>query len=292
MQFSPDDLVQMQRYSIFKNTPDLIEFMQCMALGKPTKSFDPQVGQVAQDLGWIDPETHALTELGGFAADSCREYIFWLERDRALPFEGAAPHLSKSHFAGKSVVEIGCGMGANLMSLADVAQSVAGVEPVAAYGQFGALFRQREKMAPLDVRQGTAEALPFEDAQFDIVLCVSAHQYFDICPAFKELASLVKPGGQLMIIGGTLDTYLGLALGEVLRRPAALKPIVITALNTLSYMALRRRILPARGVATTSRPIYPMRGSMRRWLREAGLTPETSMARIGPETCFVARKKA
>lgn len=291
MQFSPDDLVQMQRYSTLESAPELIEFMHHTTLGECTKSFDPKVRQAAEDLGWIIPGTNTFTELGGYAADSCREYTFWLERDRALPFEGAAPHLSKSHFAGKSVVEIGCGMGANLMSIADVAGSVAGLEPVAAYGQFGSLFRIRENLPQLDIRHGTAEAIPFEGEQFDIVLCVSAHQYFDICPAFAELARLVKPGGQLMVIGGTLDTYLGLSLGEVLRRPAALKPIAITTLNTLSYMALRRRILPARGKATTSRPIYPMRGSMRRWLREAGLTPEPSMTRVGPETCFVARKE-
>jgi SAM-dependent methyltransferase len=264
--------------------------MHAISLGNDTSDFADDVKQVAQELGWIDPVTHQVTELGGCAADSCREYIFWLERDRALPFEGAAPHLSKDHFANKSVIEVGCGVGANLMSLADVVDIVVGVEPVESYIQFGSILRKREKMPAIDIHRGSTEEISFEDRQFDIVLCVSAHQYFDICPAFKELARLVKPGGQLMIIGGTLDTYLGLSVGEVLRRPAALKPIVITTLNTLSYMATRRRVFPARGNAKTSRPIYPMRGRMNRWLREAGLTPDPSLVRIGPETCFMARK--
>lgn len=283
-------LQKMRLWLLGKDAGDLIDFMYRKQAGEEIGQLSERTAQIAKDLGWLDRFTGQFTDLGWRAADSCREYKFWLQRDKALPFEGKA-NLSLNYFADKSVVEIGCGMGANLMSMSGTVHDLIGVEPVEAYIQFGSIFRERERMAQLDVRVGTAEALPFQDDRFDVVLCVAAHHYFDISPALRQFARVLKPGGQLLIIGDTWDTEAWLVLKDLLRRPSRMKSFIVSTLNTLSYTSFGWRILPVGGKAT-SRPIFPLRGSMNRWLQEAGLILDRPMVRIGPDTCFAARKPA
>jgi ubiquinone/menaquinone biosynthesis C-methylase UbiE len=50
-------------------------------------------------------------------------------------------------------------------------------------------------------KQGTAEALPFPDASFDIVMVRQApHHYADVPAAVNEMARVVKPSGRVVII--------------------------------------------------------------------------------------------
>jgi SAM-dependent methyltransferase len=278
----------------------LLGFMAARALGEMPAGAEAARGRAAAAaLGWIDPATGRLTQAGGLAADSCREHRFWRERGRRLPFEGAAPHLAAEHFRGRDVLEIGCGMGANLMSLAGVAGSLAGIEPVGLYRQLGAILGAREGLAPVEVRAGSGEAIPAPDASADIVLCVTAHQYMEIGPALAEMARVLRPGGELILIGGTLGTYLGEGLRPVLgalgagaprAALAGLRACAVTVANTLGYMAAGRRPIPARGPASTARPVYPTTGWMLAALARAGLEPVGAPVRLPPETCFRARR--
>src|SRR5690606_31466489 len=122
-------------------------------------------------------------------------------------------------FHGKTVLEIGSGMGANLMSLNTMAGSVSGVEPVMAYTQLGRIFCEREGLPEPAVRTGTGEAIPYDDASFDMLLCVSAHQYFDIRRALDEMVRVLRPGGELIIIGGVLGKYIPEFVRQVLGNP-------------------------------------------------------------------------
>jgi ubiquinone/menaquinone biosynthesis C-methylase UbiE len=289
MRFSDDAIPTIRFHLVTEPTNALIEFMYRKHFGGDVSLLPKESAQIALDLGWTD-RSGKLTELGHLAADSCREYTFWLQRQRTLPFEGSVEHLSLSFFRTKSVLEVGCGMGANLMSLVGTAHDIAGVEPVEAYSQLGAMFRDREGLPQLDVRTGAAESIPFEDDRFDVVLCVAAHHYFDICAALKEFFRVVKPGGHVLIIGDTLEVEAWLTIKDTLRRPDMLKPFAVSLLNTMSYMAFRRRVLRARGNSTTSRPIFPFRKSMARWLCEAGLRTVDPTIRVGSDTCFYARK--
>lgn len=238
----------------------------------------------AEALGWIAPGTGRLTPRGFAAADSCREWRFWEERGRRLPFEQGGPPLTAAYFAGRTVVEIGCGMGANLMSLANLPGRRVGIEPVPAYVQIGEVFRAAHGLAPLEIREGSGEAIPAADGEADIVLCITAHQYMDIAAALAETARVLRPGGELILIGGTLGAYLrGCSL-------ARWRADTLTVVNTLGYMATGRRPIPARGPSSTSRPIYPTVRHMARRLRGAGFALERPPIPVGTETCFLARK--
>ena len=289
MRFSDDAIPAIRFHLVTEPANRLIEFMYRKHFGSDVSLLPKESVQIALDLGWID-SSERMTELGHLAADSCREYTFWLQRERTLPFESSVEHLSLSFFRAKSVLEVGCGMGANLMSLVGTAHDIAGVEPMGAYSQIGAIFRDREGLPQLDVRTGAAESIPFEDDRFDVVLCVAAHHYFDICAALREFFRVVKPGGHVLIVGDTLEVEAWLTIKDTFRRPHMLKPFAVSLVNTMSYMTFRRRALRARGNSTTSRPIFPFRKSMVRWLYEAGLRMDAPTIRVGSDTCFYARK--
>jgi ubiquinone/menaquinone biosynthesis C-methylase UbiE len=243
----------------------------------------------ATELGWLDPVTGQRTNLGFLVSDSCREYLFWQQRDRKLPFEDALPHLERAVFEDKYLCEIGAGMGANLMSLASSSARLCGVEPVDAYVQLGDIFRAREGIAPIEMRAGGAEALPFETDALDLVLLVTAHQYFDIHVALKEIARVLKQGGELILIGASFSSYLKNTGGAVMTGKSDPKAFLITVINTLSYTALGRRIIPSRSGFSTSRPIYPTRAAMVRWMRAVGFEQLERPDVVGPETCYYAK---
>jgi ubiquinone/menaquinone biosynthesis C-methylase UbiE len=100
--------------------------------------------------------------------------------------------------AGK-VLELGIGGGANL-SFYDPAkvESVSGVDPSA---EMRARATKAERPAGLnvEVRDGTAEALPFEDASFDTIVCT-----YTLCSvqspaaALAEARRVLRPGGRLL----------------------------------------------------------------------------------------------
>jgi ubiquinone/menaquinone biosynthesis C-methylase UbiE len=76
--------------------------------------------------------------------------------------------------------------------------------------------------------QGTAEALPFPDAHFDMAISrYSAHHWHDVPAALREVRRVLKPGGRMLLIdtaGGEtpmLDTHLQTI--ELLRDPSHIR---------------------------------------------------------------------
>ncbi|NBB15472.1 methyltransferase domain-containing protein [Caulobacter sp. SLTY] len=113
--------------------------------------------------------------------------------------------------AGK-VLELGIGGGMNLIHY-DPAQvsSVSGVDP-------SAELRARAEAAPrpaglnVEIRDGTAEALPYEAASFDCVVCT-----FTLCTvadpsaALAEARRVLKPGGRFLFCEHGLAPDAGVA---------------------------------------------------------------------------------
>lgn len=243
-----------------------------------------------EKLGWITPGTLELSERGWFAADCCREYHYWVERNQKLPFASEAPDIVRAAFRGKSVLEIGSGSGTNLMSLNASTKEIVGLEPLGIYRQIGSIFAEAHGIVDYHVKAGSAEAIPFPDARFDVVVCVTSHQYFNIAPALAEIARVLRPGGEVIVIGGTIKPYLWAGLQSILAGSLrGARALAITTINTVSYMALRRRVLVSESKWTTAYPVYPSRRTICALMKDAGLRIEEVRA-IYPETCFRARK--
>jgi ubiquinone/menaquinone biosynthesis C-methylase UbiE len=97
------------------------------------------------------------------------------------------------------VLEVGCGTGAMFAHYADV-EHVTAIEPDPAFA-VRATIAAMETRVPIEVIEGTGEALPLADASIDaavlaLVLC-SVPSVDDVC---RELARVVKPGGALRLI--------------------------------------------------------------------------------------------
>ena len=288
MEFDDVSFDKAQALFLGQDSERLIACLAGLNLGAPV--VDDQALSIVEAMGWILPGTRTLTGFGWLVSDSCREYKFWVERQRRLPFLGFTEALTETAFHGKAVLEIGAGMGANLMSLSPLVKSVEGLEPVAIYRQMGAILRQREGLPAARHGPGRAEALPHADASFDVVLCVSAHQYMELAPAFAEAARVLRPGGELILVGGVLGKFMRKVMSDLPRQPSVIRPGLVTLVNTLGYMALGHRVVAARSGTTTSRPIYPLASSICRLLRDVGLTVTVPGAVLSDERLFRATK--
>lgn len=282
---------------------ELMQVVRALDFGWPPPPLSParseKVRSVAYDLGWAQRGDRGdeLTPLGELVADPIREYLFWIERDRTLHSAHQHPGLRPETYRGKVVLEPGSGFGCNLFSLAKhgIDGAFIGLEPVALYLQLSPVFAEREGIAPPTVVQGVARAMPFEDASFDVVLCYSAHQYMELNEAIGEMARVLRPGGELRIIGGTLRPFTRHVVRRVLttRSLRGLKHDALAVVNTLSYQALGRRLYVPGGVFATAAPIYTTRRFMREMLRSHGLDVDHRRSRrLGDETALFAIKRA
>ena len=129
-------------------------------------------------------DRHIMPRLIGCA---CAAKPIMKQREKVVPL------------ASGKVLELGMGGGLNL-AFYDPAkvESVAGVDP-------SAELRKRAEAAPrpaglkVDLRDGTAEKLPYGDRSFDCVVCT-----FTLCSvqspsaALAEARRVLKPGGRLL----------------------------------------------------------------------------------------------
>ncbi|RSD20896.1 class I SAM-dependent methyltransferase [Amycolatopsis eburnea] len=105
--------------------------------------------------------------------------------------------------AGGDVLEVAVGTGLNLP------RYPAGVTLTGLDLSEGMLevARTREPARPVTLRQGDAQALPFEDASFDTVVCT-----FGLCAipdpatAVAEMARVLRPGGRLILADHVVST--------------------------------------------------------------------------------------
>lgn len=98
--------------------------------------------------------------------------------------------------SGERLLEVGCGEGGNLYFLAPSAGEIYGVD----------LFSRKLEFAKSQLRRGqfvcsSAEALPFPDASFDVVLCRDVlHHLPRREPALQEMSRVCRTGGRMLII--------------------------------------------------------------------------------------------
>lgn len=99
--------------------------------------------------------------------------------------------------AGESVLDVACGTGV-LAREAHLRTGpkgyVAGLDP-----GVGMLAVAKESTPSVDWQQGTAEAMPFFDATFDVVVSQFGLMFMDRDRAIHEMLRVLKPNGRLVV---------------------------------------------------------------------------------------------
>jgi SAM-dependent methyltransferase len=114
----------------------------------------------------------------------------------------------QASWAGRDVLDLGCGTGFHLPRFAETAARVTGVEP---HPGLVALARRRTRsLAHVTVLPGTAQQIPLPDASVDVVHVRWAYFFGPGSePGLRELARVVRRGGTAFVIDndGTRSTF-------------------------------------------------------------------------------------
>jgi 2-polyprenyl-6-hydroxyphenyl methylase/3-demethylubiquinone-9 3-methyltransferase len=114
-------------------------------------------------------------------------------------------------WTGVRVLDVGCGGGFTSEFLAECGAVVSGLD-VSARSVAVAIEHAASAGLDIDYRHGRAEALPFADASFDVVVCVDVLEHVDdIEIVLAEIHRVLRPGGVVLF-----DTINRTALSRVL----------------------------------------------------------------------------
>ncbi|MEW7001972.1 methyltransferase domain-containing protein [Serratia ureilytica] len=123
--------------------------------------------------------------------------------------------------AGARLLDLGCGAG-HASFTAAAGSAGGGLRSVGADAGGGGAGGGGKGLNNIQLQQGVAESLPFEDAGFDLVISrYSAHHWHDVGQALREVRRVLKPGGRAIFMDVVspghplLDIYLQTV--EVLR---------------------------------------------------------------------------
>lgn len=124
------------------------------------------------------------------------DFAGWYERERGQGYHRMLDDLEVDlvarHGQDADILEVGCGTGLLLGRFADFANRAMGID--ISHGMLG-----HARSRDLSVCQGSATALPFASASFDVVCSfkVLAH-VADIRTAMAEMARITRPGGHVI----------------------------------------------------------------------------------------------
>jgi SAM-dependent methyltransferase len=150
--------------------------------------------------------------------------------------------------AGGLVLDVGCGVGAFLRLVAD-----RGAKPFGLDASQALIALARTRLPNADLRVGEMEALPYEDASFDLVTGFNSFFFAsDMVAAVSEAGRVAKPGAPVVIqVWGPHER------------------------NDLEAMKqIARPFMPARPADAPTEPDYCAPGVLEGIATRAGLTPE------------------
>jgi SAM-dependent methyltransferase len=131
--------------------------------------------------------------------------------------------------AGERVLDVACGSGNAALAAARRFCQVTGVDYVPALLERARERAQAERLEAT-FQEGDAEALPFPDASFDVVLSTCGAMFApDQEQTASELLRVCRPGGRIGMVNWTPDSYVGglfKAIGGHLLPPPGVRPPV------------------------------------------------------------------
>ena len=133
---------------------------------------------------------------------------------------------------GDRVLDVACGTGALALAAAEIVGPSGAVVGLDANPQMLAVARR--KLAPIEWRAGTAQALPFADNRYDAVVSQFGFMFFEDKPkSLTEMMRVLKPGRRLAVavcdavekspgycaFALLLDQLFGREVGDTFRAP-------------------------------------------------------------------------
>jgi len=103
-------------------------------------------------------------------------------------------------YGAGAVLEIGAGTGIFTRQITDRDANVVAVEPVPGMRQ-----QLLDELPSVDVRDGTAEALPERDNSYDTVVVAQSFHWFEPDAALNEIHRVLRRGGHLVTVWNVKD---------------------------------------------------------------------------------------
>ncbi|MCG7595981.1 class I SAM-dependent methyltransferase [Mycobacterium sp. PSTR-4-N] len=119
---------------------------------------------------------------------------------------------------GRDVLDVGCGDGLLVSRLAPVARSVVGVDP-----DPGAIRRARARLvdvAGVSVVESTFDEFATTGARFDLITFVASLHHLDLRPTLAAAKQMLRPGGDLAVVGLSANTTVADWMWSALCLPA------------------------------------------------------------------------
>ena len=111
---------------------------------------------------------------------------------------------------GERVLDLATGTGITAIAARERGAKVTGVDLTPELLDVARSKANKAGLGDIDFREGDAEALPFADASFDVVVSTCGHMFApDQLKVAAELARVTRPGGRVVFLAWTSEGGLG-----------------------------------------------------------------------------------